>query len=145
MISDLNIAKKDRISRKTVMALFTRILEHEGIKRVKDNTSGIISGRYTIAFSETGITLGNIQAPGLVYYYIAYDNIIRTGLEEMEGGRVDYGLVIELDDGTTIVLPDESAVNIAQSVIDEQEAWMSSTVNYGHYDYEEGYDGEEIE
>lgn len=143
MIAELNIAKKDRISRKTVMALFTRILEHEGIKRVKDNIPFIVSGRYRIAFAETGLTIGNIQAPGIVSYYISYDDIIRTGVEEMEGGRVDYGLVIELDDDTTIVFPDESAVNIAQSVIDEQEAWMSSTVNYGHY--EEGYDGEEIE
>ncbi len=143
MIAELNIAKKDRISRKTVMELYCRILAHEGVKHDKDKIPFIVSGRYRIIFGETGLMFGNIQAPGLVFYYISYDDIIRTGVEEMEGGRVDYGLVIELDDDTTIVFPDESTVNIAQSVIDEQEAWMSSTVNYGHY--EEGYDGEEIE
>ena len=143
MIAELNIAKKDRISRKTVKELYCRILAHEGVKHDKDKIPFIVSGRYRIAFAVTGLTIGNTQAPGLVFYYISYDDIIRTGVEEMEGGRVDYGLVIELGDDTTIVFPDESAVNIAQSVIDEQEAWMSSTVNYGHY--EEGYDGEEVE
>ena len=143
MIAELNIAKKDRISRKTVMELYCRILAHEGVKHDKDKIPFIVSGRYRITFGETGLMFGNIQAPGLVFYYISYDDIIRTGVEEMEGGRVDYGLVIELDDDTTIVFPDETAVNIAQSVIDEREAWMSSTVNYGHY--EEGYDGEEVE
>lgn len=120
MKTELNVHSNDIIAKKTVKALLCGLLEHERVNCYKDDEGDYVidSGRYRISMRSNGLAIKNRYAvPGLVALYMRYINIHRIGLSFINDFGT-LGIYIELDNGSCMIIPDESGVEIKRKVLD---------------------------